>query len=360
MPRLGLMTCPVCGQAGPGGANFCFACGAALARICPTCQAGQPSGARFCAECGTAFGGPAGGPPAGVGEVETIEVDEPPVAAEWRPDRRRGRAVVRVRRRASRRRESRRTVAVVTSALLLALGLVGGAALSMRTAGSPPLEGAALHPGVSPGGAAPVAIVPSPEPAAPSTAPEPAAPPTAPEPPAPPKATAAPPAVAAAPEPAPDQPTAPALPPRLPAPARALRELDRPRAESRTARVVPPEPAGGRPAPPSSVMVLPRGARSDMGVHVAAEPLGEGVTFYTVKLRERDGAPVTGAEVVIRGRRPDGTVVQASLDPAGDAGVYEAALRPGDLFEPRLRVTSAGRIQEQPLASVLDPNVAPR
>jgi hypothetical protein len=100
---------------------------------------------------------------------------------------------------------------------------------------------------------------------------------------------------------------------------------------------------------PSAVAALPQQARADVRVEVATERLGGGVTFYTVKLRERDGAPVTGADVTIRGRRRDGALVEAALDPTGDAGVYRAALRVADVAEPRLRVASAGRIQEVPL-----------
>jgi hypothetical protein len=100
-----------------------------------------------------------------------------------------------------------------------------------------------------------------------------------------------------------------------------------------------------------SPAAMPSRARGDVRVDVAAERAGGGITVYTVRVRERDGRPVTGAAVTIHGRRPggDGATVEASLDPASEAGVYRAAVRAADLTGPRLRVASAGRIQDLPL-----------
>jgi hypothetical protein len=95
---------------------------------------------------------------------------------------------------------------------------------------------------------------------------------------------------------------------------------------------------------------MPGGVRTDVRVEVAAERLGDGITSYTVRLRERDGTPVTEAAVTIRARRADGALVEAALDPAPQPGVYRAALRMGEVSEPRLRVASAGRIQDLPLS----------
>lgn len=88
----------------------------------------------------------------------------------------------------------------------------------------------------------------------------------------------------------------------------------------------------------------------DVLVDIAAERLAEGVTAYTVRLREGDGRPVTGATVTIHGRRrPDGVQVETSLDPTLASGVYRVAVRMADISDARLRVVSAGRIQDVPL-----------
>jgi hypothetical protein len=104
-----------------------------------------------------------------------------------------------------------------------------------------------------------------------------------------------------------------------------------------------------RRAPGGGPAALPQSARNDVRIEVATQRLGEGVTSYTVSLRERSGAPVTDAVVAIRGVRRDGAVVEALLDPTAEPGVYRAALRVGEVQERRLRVASAGRIQDLPL-----------
>jgi hypothetical protein len=113
-------------------------------------------------------------------------------------------------------------------------------------------------------------------------------------------------------------------------------------------RVVELPLAWQTPLDRESPAALPGPARGDVRVDVAAERAGGGTTIYTVRLRERDGRPVTGASVTIHGRRA-GAPVETSLEPATEAGVYRAALRAGDLTGPRLRVASAGRIQDLPL-----------
>jgi hypothetical protein len=102
---------------------------------------------------------------------------------------------------------------------------------------------------------------------------------------------------------------------------------------------------------PGTPSALPGRARAEgeLRVEVAAEPAVAGVTTYTVRLRERSGAPVAAAEVTIRGRRPDGQLVEATLDPTPEPGVYRASLRMADLANARLRVASTGRIQDLPL-----------
>jgi hypothetical protein len=86
-----------------------------------------------------------------------------------------------------------------------------------------------------------------------------------------------------------------------------------------------------------------------MRVDISAERLQSGVTRYTVRLRERTGAPVTGASVSIRGRRADGAVVEAALDPTPEPGAYRVAVRIAEVTDARLRVAHAGLVQEERL-----------
>jgi hypothetical protein len=135
------------------------------------------------------------------------------------------------------------------------------------------------------------------------------------------------------------------------------------------ARALPQRSSAGRPrrvareapafeAPPSSPPPSPRASpspvtaaarRGDVRVDISAERLQAGVTAYTVRLRERTGAPVKGASVSIRGRRADGVLVAAVLDPTPEPGVYRAAVRIADVTDARLRVARAGLIQDEPL-----------
>ena len=50
------MKCPHCQTENPGGARFCFHCGAALAPHCTNCEAELPAGAHFCMNCGQPVG----------------------------------------------------------------------------------------------------------------------------------------------------------------------------------------------------------------------------------------------------------------------------------------------------------------
>jgi hypothetical protein len=94
---------------------------------------------------------------------------------------------------------------------------------------------------------------------------------------------------------------------------------------------------------------MPERVRADVHVDVSSERLGGGLTAYTVRLHERDGKPVTGAVVAIRGRRADGVLVEAELDSTAEPGVYRAAVRSSEVRNPRLRVSSSGRIQDMPV-----------
>ena len=50
------MKCPHCQTENPGGARFCFHCGAALTPRCTNCETELPTGARFCTNCGQPVG----------------------------------------------------------------------------------------------------------------------------------------------------------------------------------------------------------------------------------------------------------------------------------------------------------------
>jgi class 3 adenylate cyclase len=50
------MKCPHCQTENPGGARFCFHCGAALAPRCTNCETELPAGAHFCMNCGQPVG----------------------------------------------------------------------------------------------------------------------------------------------------------------------------------------------------------------------------------------------------------------------------------------------------------------
>jgi hypothetical protein len=108
---------------------------------------------------------------------------------------------------------------------------------------------------------------------------------------------------------------------------------------------------GERPGPESAAQPLSTGpgpGDHEVAADVEAEPLANGFTSYTVRLHERDGRPVTGATVSIRGRRADGALEEATLEPEAEAGLYRAVVRV-TLTEARLRIAGVGRVQEIPL-----------
>lgn len=300
------MSCPVCGQTPPRGANFCFACGTSLARSCPRCQAGQSPEARFCPECGTPL-------PAGPGDALDLPDEAAVAAAQPVPDE--GREALDEPVQYARGRESRRRVAGLTGAFLLALIILGGAALWLRA-------------GPRPAARLPVS-------AAPAVAPEPLA---APEPP-----TVIPPL---GPPASIESATEQRLPPlQSEAAVPALPEGPDEAAGERPA--LPPRPPGFAESPSASLRAFrPGAAVSDVRIEIATERRPGGITDYSVRLRERDGTPVSGAAVSVRGRRADGVLVEASLEPAPEPGVYQAALRLAELSDARLRVARGDRVQD--------------
>jgi cytoskeletal protein RodZ len=251
-------------------------------------------------------------------------------------------AIERIRRRERRRRKQRRRLAAVAIVVVM-LVLVAGAWLVFW--GQLPTWSLRM---AQPTSASSVGATPSPpEPEAhneaqsPPAASEPATLRDAPNV----GAAAGPPEPAAVPVPA----VVRELPPRPPA---ARQEAVRPaaRALARAPDVKSPPPPRSQP----EVSALPSraGLRSEgeVRVEVATEPLADGLTRYTVRLRERDGRPVVDAAVSIRGRRADGALLEATLDRAAEPGSYHAVVRrPADLTDARLRVAGVDRVQEVPL-----------
>lgn len=125
---------------------------------------------------------------------------------------------------------------------------------------------------------------------------------------------------------------------------------------SRPARRLPPAPEATlsqreRPEPestPPRLSTLAGSSDHEVTAHIEAEPLAGGLTGYTVRLHERDGRPVTGATVSIRGRRADGALEEATLEPEAEPGLYRAVVRL-TFTEAWLRIASVGRVQEIPL-----------
>lgn len=379
------MSCPACGQAAAPEARFCVACGGPLGLRCPRCAAVPPPAAQFCPACGARLvpeaGQPATAPSSGPSTPTTAErsiptTDDPLEDFELEE------AIERIRRGEQRRRERRGGLAITVVVAALAV-LVGATWLvvSGRHAAGPlraaePTPGAADAPATSePEVRRDGDLVAVPESAtreagdvsATVAEVERQAPPAAAEierkplPPSPREEVASPPAPR--PElprpPAPRQdvasPAAPRQePPRAPAPRQDVASPPA-RARSGAPDVKPPQPERPPPESPSSPSFR---ARADwdreMVVEIATERLADGLTRYTVRLRERDGRPVTNATVSIHGRRADGAPVDTTLDRAAEPGSYRAVGRfTGGITDGRLRVVSVDRVQDMPLPDAL-------
>lgn len=74
------------------------------------------------------------------------------------------------------------------------------------------------------------------------------------------------------------------------------------------------------------------------------QPRTKGKTSYTVRLIDRTGAPVTGAQVTLSGRMADGMGVLAPLRAAPEPGVYrgEVLFTMEGPWELRVRVARQG------------------
>jgi len=118
----------------------------------------------------------------------------------------------------------------------------------------------------------------------------------------------------------------------------------RPRAKAEAPRAVeePSEPA----AMPSAVAPQP-----PVRVEVSQTP-NAGAMDYSVRVSGPDGAPVTDADVRLRGVMTDGALVEARLEPGREPGVYQSLLA----FSPRgpraltVRVRRADGVVEVPVA----------
>jgi hypothetical protein len=360
------MSCPACGQAAAPEARFCIACGGPLGLRCPQCAAVPPPAAQFCPACGARVVPQAGQP----APMPSSRPSTPTAAERSIPtsdpleDFDLEEAIERIRRGEQRRRERRGglAVAVVVAALAVLVGATWLVVSGRHAAG--PLR--AAEPTSAPGAAdAPATSAPEvrrdgdrvavPESATTREAGdvsatvgegERPAPPAAPEierkplPPSPREEVASPPA------------------PRqdLPIPPAPRQDVASPpaRARSRPPDVKLPQPERPPPESPASSSRARVGWDRDMVVEIATERLADGLTRYTVRLREHDGRPVTNATVSIHGRRADGAPVDTTLDRAAEPGSYRAVGRfTGGITDGRLRVVSVDRVQDMPLPDAL-------
>lgn len=89
-------------------------------------------------------------------------------------------------------------------------------------------------------------------------------------------------------------------------------------------------------------------------VELASNPSRPGTrdqTEYVARLVDRDGRPVTGAQVTLRGGMADGMSVVAPLRPADEAGVYRGRVlfTMEGRWDLTLRVVREGQRFELPL-----------
>jgi hypothetical protein len=126
----------------------------------------------------------------------------------------------------------------------------------------------------------------------------------------------------------------------------------------------PPERASPRSPGPSRRGTLPdrrtpplvRSVMGDLNVVVARDPdrvVSGQPTSYTVRLTSASGSLVTEADVAVRGRMSDGSLVQAPLAPTADPGTYHGVLvfSPHGPWDLRLRIARRGSTVEVPLAN---------
>jgi hypothetical protein len=92
--------------------------------------------------------------------------------------------------------------------------------------------------------------------------------------------------------------------------------------------------------------VLGRRLRATVyGVQVDVETRrDDGDHLYVVRVSDKAGRPITGIQISLHGRTPEGEAIRAAAEPDGEPGVYRARLarvpEPRDL---RLRVIQPNR-----------------
>lgn len=333
------MRCLACGHSASPGAKFCIACGKSVAPSCLRCGAVQPQGALFCPGCGARIAAAGGDSVSPLSESSTHAAG--PVE---KPDL--GAFVERVRR--SERRHSVEAKMRPRRVWLRRVGLVVGVVTAFTVGGAAWLVLSEWRP------SQPVRVAEAPTPA-PIEAAIPARPERTPGPDGNDAAESTPTPEVNSVEAPSGQPQRSELAPEV---ASQPRPSDSPRDEAARPRarfLPPPEPKlpPSQRLQPESGVVLPLFGLVDPGnrevrVEVRSGPARD--AGYTVRLSERDGRPVTDAIVSIRGHRSDGTLVEAPLGRTTEPGLYRAAgwLTEG-LTDARLRIASAGRLQEVPL-----------
>jgi hypothetical protein len=150
------------------------------------------------------------------------------------------------------------------------------------------------------------------------------------------------------------------------APATATKAVPGPEAMVPTEFVrIPPPPR----LPPNRASVLPivvgREATvrvGDLSVTVQRNPRRDAksrVVDYTVSVRDRAGAPVSAADVRVRGLTVEESTVEVLIGPAGTSGVYQAAviMPPAGLRQMTLRIVLAETAWEsfQQILGLADP-----
>src|SRR5262245_41489313 len=117
--------------------------------------------------------------------------------------------------------------------------------------------------------------------------------------------------------------------------------------------------AAHRPADSGDAYALPRGTTVEhfratvkgVNVDVQTRPLRNNETAYLVSLMDETNRPVTGDDVMLVGKRGDGTSVLATLEPTSEPGVHRGRVpTPGSGSDLRLRVVAANTRFEVSLA----------
>lgn len=99
-----------------------------------------------------------------------------------------------------------------------------------------------------------------------------------------------------------------------------------------------PPPAPREPAPALDTARWPVPLAEPPRIDVIARPRGEQGLSYSVHLSDPAGRPLSGAEVSIEGRTPDGARFRQLLQPGAAQGTYETTLHAADSRRSSLRL----------------------